>query len=269
MSHHSDESAGVPDDRLLVRPYVAPSGPPIRSTAPAWPDAGPVSDPFGAPGGRHADPGRAPGAEPLDAGGGAGGAGVTSFAVAAGGAAANGARAARRDRGGRLPLAVLALLALGAAGSLVWLLSGPDPRPDRAVVRPDLSVPVLPARPGAGSDGDEPSPERSVRASALPAAAPASSAGTSPAASPKPTPPPSASAGPPSAPSGTLRMGDRGPEVSALQQRLQGQGFTYVSVTGVYDSQTKRGVAQLQRDRDIKGDQPGVYGPATQAAFGS
>ena len=63
-------------------------------------------------------------------------------------------------------------------------------------------------------------------------------------------------------------MGDSGPEVRALQERLHGQGFTYVSVTGEYDSQTKRGVAQLQRDRDIKGDQPGVYGPATRAAFG-
>lgn len=53
----------------------------------------------------------------------------------------------------------------------------------------------------------------------------------------------------------------------ALQERLYGQGFTYVSPTGVYDDQTRRGVAQLQRDRDIKGDPKGVYGPATRAAF--
>ncbi|MFD8984403.1 peptidoglycan-binding protein [Streptomyces sp. NPDC059564] len=72
---------------------------------------------------------------------------------------------------------------------------------------------------------------------------------------------------PSAGPSGTLRPGDRGPEVRALQERLYGQGFTYVSPTGVYDNQTRRGVAQLQRDRDIKGDPNGVYGPATRAAF--
>ncbi|MFD9480878.1 peptidoglycan-binding domain-containing protein [Streptomyces nojiriensis] len=52
-----------------------------------------------------------------------------------------------------------------------------------------------------------------------------------------------------------------------MQEMLRGQGFTYVSVTGVYDNQTKRGVGQLQRDRSLKGDPPGVYGPATQAAM--
>ncbi|WP_326586471.1 peptidoglycan-binding domain-containing protein [Streptomyces sp. NBC_01294] len=62
-------------------------------------------------------------------------------------------------------------------------------------------------------------------------------------------------------------MGDSGPEVRSLQEMLYGQGFTYVSVTGVYDAQTKRGVSQLQRDRSIKGDPPGVYGPATRAAM--
>ncbi|MFB6810115.1 peptidoglycan-binding protein [Streptomyces sp. NPDC056387] len=261
MSHHSDESAAVPDDRLLVRPYVAPSGTPDRSTAtPAWPHTGPVPVSLRTPGARRGDSERAVGAEPAAA----------TAATATG--AAHGARAAGRERGSRLPLAVLALLALGGAGSLVWLLTGPDPQPGRAVVRPDLSVPMLPGRPGAGGDTAESSPAGSVRASVRstpPPTAPASPSGPSTASSPKPTPPPGTSAGQPSsASSGTLRMGDRGPEVSTLQQRLHGQGFTYVSVTGVYDSQTKRGVAQLQRDRDIKGDQPGVYGPATQAAFG-
>ncbi|WP_327363611.1 MULTISPECIES: peptidoglycan-binding domain-containing protein [unclassified Streptomyces] len=239
MSHHPDESGSVPEDRRLIRPYVAPSERPYRATTPAWPHTGPVPVSFRAPDARREDePGRS--------------------AEAAGAA---GARAGRRDRGSPLPLVVL-LLALGAAGGLVFLLSGPDPRPERAVVPPELSVPALPA--GSGGAGDEPSPAGSVRASAPPA-----SAGPSASRTPKRTPPASASAGQqPAGPSGTLRMGDRGPEVSALQERLRGQGFTYVDVTGVYDSQTKRGVSQLQRDRDIKGDQPGVYGPATQAAFG-
>ncbi|MFC5722266.1 peptidoglycan-binding protein [Streptomyces gamaensis] len=67
---------------------------------------------------------------------------------------------------------------------------------------------------------------------------------------------------------GTLRPGDRGAQVSALQRRLFGQGFTYVEVTGVYDDRTRRGVAQLQSDRDLRGDPSGIYGPHTRAAFG-
>ncbi|WP_051696284.1 peptidoglycan-binding domain-containing protein [Streptomyces sp. NRRL S-244] len=245
MSHHSDESAGAPDDRLFVRPYVAPSGRPSRATTPAWPHTGPVPVSFRAPEPRRDD-------DPEPAGSG-------------------------RERGSRVPLVASALfaLALAAAGGTVFLLSGPDPEPRRAVKAPELSVPVLPARsPGAGADAG-PSPEGSVRASAPSAAASASAPGPGPgAAGPsagqtsKPAPPGVPSGPPSSGASGTLRMGDRGPEVRALQERLYEQGFTYVSVTGEYDSQTKRGVAQLQRDRDIKGDQPGVYGPATRAAFG-
>ncbi|MFE3939164.1 peptidoglycan-binding protein, partial [Streptomyces goshikiensis] len=76
------------------------------------------------------------------------------------------------------------------------------------------------------------------------------------------------SAGITAAGGGTLRPGDRGSEVRALQERLHGQGFTYVVVNGVYDGRTRRGVAQLQSDRGISGDPQGVYGPATRAAFG-
>ncbi|MFZ3467523.1 peptidoglycan-binding protein [Streptomyces sp. 4.24] len=67
---------------------------------------------------------------------------------------------------------------------------------------------------------------------------------------------------------GTLRPGDRGPEVRTLQQRLYGQGFTYVEVNGVYDDQTRRGVAQLQSDRGLTGDPSGIYGPHTRAQSG-
>ncbi|WP_327130914.1 peptidoglycan-binding protein [Streptomyces sp. NBC_01343] len=244
MSHHSDESAGAPDDRLFVRPYVAPSARPPRSATPAWPHTGPVPVSFDAPGTR---------------GGGA--------AVEPAGAPA------APERGSRVPLAAFALLALAAAGGLAFWLSGPDPEPRRAVRAPQLSLPVLPARsPGADAEA---SPEGSGRASAPPAAASGPAAASSPGpAGPSAgrTPVPAKPSGPSGAASpggsGTLRMGDRGPEVRALQERLYAQGFTYVPVTGEYDSQTRRGVAQLQRDRDIKGDQPGVYGPATRAAFG-
>ncbi|MFZ3491981.1 peptidoglycan-binding domain-containing protein [Streptomyces sp. 5.8] len=66
----------------------------------------------------------------------------------------------------------------------------------------------------------------------------------------------------------TLRPGDRGAEVRTLQQRLYGQGFTYVEVSGEYDDRTRRGVVQLQSDRGLTGDPSGVYGPHTRAAFG-
>ncbi|MFD3680493.1 peptidoglycan-binding protein, partial [Streptomyces sp. NPDC058613] len=147
---------------------------------------------------------------------------------------------------------------------------------------PGLSVPVLPQRnPGAAADdpvaddptadgpatGAAPEATPSTRATPAPAGTASSSPAPSPSGSRDPKPPPSASAAPRPADDGTLRPGDRGAEVRALQQRLHGQGFTYVTVNGVYDAQTRRGVAQLQSDRGIEGDPKGIYGPATQAAF--
>ncbi|MFJ3963613.1 peptidoglycan-binding protein [Streptomyces sp. NPDC090036] len=246
MSQDPDESGIVPDDHLLVRPYVAPSGRPFPSAAapPAWPQAGPLAFPGPA---RGPYPGDVPDAAPAPA------------AAPVPAPAAAPAHAAGRSR---LPRAVLSLLALAAAGALVLWLSGPDPDPPRAGAPAELSVPVLPDR-GPDSGADVPRPTASVRSGA-PTASPSDSATGR---GPKEPPSPSAAAPSPSGSSGTLRMGDRGPEVRALQELLHGQGFTYVSVTGVFDGQTKRGVSQLQRDRSIKGDPNGVYGPATQAAM--
>ncbi|MGW6978950.1 peptidoglycan-binding domain-containing protein [Streptomyces sp. NPDC054932] len=255
MSQDPDESGIVPDDHLLVRPYVASSAPPPGSTAPAWPQTGPLAFPGPAHGPHPGVP--APTAAP----------------AAAPAATSTSAPTAVRDdaaRGGRspLPTAVLSLLALGAVGTLVLLLSGPDTQPPRAGAPAELSVPVLPAR-SPDSDSDDPGPTASVRSGA-PSSSPSPSAepDATTSRSPKPSSSPGASASGTPGSSGTLRMGDSGPEVRALQELLHGQGFTYVSVTGVYDSQTKRGVGQLQRDRSIKGDPPGVYGPATRAAMG-
>ncbi len=64
----------------------------------------------------------------------------------------------------------------------------------------------------------------------------------------------------------SLRRGDVGPDVHRLQQFLFGQGFTYVSASGVFDEATVRGVAQYQRNRGITGDPSGVFGPATSAS---
>lgn len=260
MSHDPDESAAVPDDRLLVRPYVAPSGRPSRPAASPWPEAGPLSF-------AGQVPSRAPGTA------------STPLPDPAPG------------RGGKRPArtAALCLLALAAAaGGSVYLLTDSDPRPESRSGRPPgLSVPALPAH---GPDGVAPSagaaetagpaasaPAAPDRAPATPTAPetagpsgePAASRGASPAPPPpRATAPGTPPAGTPAAGAGTLRPGDRGPAVRELQERLFGQGFTYVEVTGVYDERTRRGVAQLQRDRDIDGDPQGVYGPATRAVFG-
>ncbi|MFD3699158.1 peptidoglycan-binding protein [Streptomyces sp. NPDC058646] len=278
MSHHPEESGIVPDDRLLVRPYVVPVSGPAPSTAPAWPQSGPppvsfrVPEPFRDDAGR---PGSGTGSGP--------GSGTDSGRE---GVQPAGARPQEGDGDGdgggrRTPVAALALLALGMTGVLAYLLFAPDrPAPSRTGDSPALSLPA-PVLPVPSPDGAEPAPAPS---------GPAAETGPSPTPSPTPSATASAAPSPPAAPAspkppassapagqqapgtptpGTLRMGDSGEAVRVLQERLFGQGFTYVSATGVFDSQTKRGVAQLQRDRGIKGDPPGVYGPATQAAFGS
>lgn len=259
MSPDQDESGLVPDDeRLLVRPYVAPSGPLPGSFSPVWPEeSGRITVPT-----RFGPPAEAPGPSPVPVGE------SDSAQQAAPSAAPAGDR-----RGSRLPFLGLALLALGAAGALAFLLRSPDREPPRAVAPPGLSVPVLPARsPGAG---EEPTPAvESVRppAPGTPSATAPTGAGQTPAgpsAGPSRAPKPTGPTGtrPPTREGGTLSPGDRGAEVRALQERLHAQGFTYVSVTGVYDEQTRRGVLQLQQNRSIEGDRPGVYGPATRAAF--
>ena len=121
-----------------------------------------------------------------------------------------------------------------------------------------------------------------VAAPALPPPVGGSAAGSSPApsssgkpASTSPRTPDAASAARRTAPTGTpfaegtLRPGDRGPAVLRLQQQLFQQGFTYVSPTGDYDAATTRGVTQLQQNRGLTSDPPGVYGPESRAALTS
>ncbi|MFD0359341.1 peptidoglycan-binding protein [Streptomyces sp. NPDC127110] len=240
MSPHPDENGPEPDDRHLVRPYVAVTEGPHGPAYPDWPSLPESLEETTQPLPRVQP---APPAGPTDAD----------------------PRHAPARRGSRLAPAALALVALAGAGALVFLLSGSDPESPSASARPDLNLPALPARsPGAGD-----AEIRNQAATGKPSAT-ASRSPSAPPSSAKPatgSPTPGRTGKQPDS-SGTLRPGDKGPEVRTLQERLYGQGFTYVKVTGVYDGQTKRGVAQLQRDRDIKGDPSGVYGPATRAAFG-
>lgn len=64
----------------------------------------------------------------------------------------------------------------------------------------------------------------------------------------------------------SIARGDTGPDVKRLQQFLHGQGFTYVSATGLFDDATLRGVVQYPHGRSITGDPRGVFGPATRAS---
>ncbi|MFG1806862.1 peptidoglycan-binding protein [Streptomyces sp. NPDC049040] len=81
---------------------------------------------------------------------------------------------------------------------------------------------------------------------------------------PRRTPPEVPAAGP-----RVLLAGSRGPDVTELQRLLFDQGFIHVSQTGVFDAATVRGVRQLQSDRGLICDPPGVYGICTRAALTS
>jgi hypothetical protein len=146
---------------------------------------------------------------------------------------------------------------------------------------PPTTQPSSPA-PSQSASGGTPSATTSASVTP-PTSAPASSsavtAGSSTTALPPPTtsasslPPPttSASGPPPAAASApqprTLSPGATGPDVTALQQRLNRLiQPSWVPVSGIYDSQTAKAVAQVQQLLHVVGDLPGVCGPATSAA---
>lgn len=69
----------------------------------------------------------------------------------------------------------------------------------------------------------------------------------------------------PVAPVGTLRRGDRGPEVVELQRRLRGLGYWLGSPNDSLGPLTERAVTAFQKVEGMAPD--GVAGPATQAAL--
>ncbi|HEV2760814.1 MAG TPA: L,D-transpeptidase family protein [Acidimicrobiales bacterium] len=69
----------------------------------------------------------------------------------------------------------------------------------------------------------------------------------------------------PAAPVGTLRRGDRGPEVLDLQRRLRGLGYWLGSLNDSFGPLTEQAVTAFQKVEGMTAD--GVAGPATQAAL--
>ncbi|MEV8532496.1 peptidoglycan-binding protein [Streptomyces sp. NPDC051211] len=256
MSHHRDQSAAVDDDGRLVPPYIPAGGHsgPAGSWLPSVPEpTEPDPDP-GRPAPRSARP--------------------TAAGAPAGRASHR--RAVRSRRGPRTPLMIIGVLGVAATAGLLLLLRSPETERPKASPPPLTGVPGLPGG-GGVADGSEAPADTAAGTLTGPAATPSAvrpsaSAATTPSAKPSPgtgqtSAQPTPSPVRPERTDGTLRTGDSGPEVSELQQALFGQGFTYVSVTGRYDEATKRGVRQFQRDRSLRGDPSGVFGPHTRAAL--
>lgn len=64
-----------------------------------------------------------------------------------------------------------------------------------------------------------------------------------------------------------LRRGDRGSDVTALQQRLAEEGFYFGSIDGYFGSETQAAVRQLQLEKGLEAD--GIAGSRTFAALDS
>ncbi|MGV3759937.1 MAG: L,D-transpeptidase family protein [Actinomycetota bacterium] len=103
------------------------------------------------------------------------------------------------------------------------------------------------------------------------AGAPTTEAPTTPEATTTPTEPTTTPTAPtttttePAAADGTLELGESGPEVQGLQQRLSDRGFWLGSPDGTYGQLTRQAVMAFQKANGLSRD--GVAGPATLAAL--
>ncbi|MEU0284505.1 peptidoglycan-binding domain-containing protein [Streptomyces sp. NPDC006147] len=197
-------------------------------------------------------------------------------------------RRSRLRRGALIAASGAVVVVLGAAGWASGLFSYDSPSRDDAA--PDDIRASVPDQP-SGSPSAEPSPgASSASPSASPSASDSPSAGASASASPSPSasssaPSASAPAEPsatastgaassapavapePSDPGGTapvLRRGDRGPEVTELQQRLRQVWLYHGDIHGQYTPRVEEAVRAYQWSRGIA-EEMGVYGPQTRA----
>ncbi|MEU8705026.1 peptidoglycan-binding domain-containing protein [Streptomyces sp. NPDC048565] len=192
----------------------------------------------------------------------------------------------------RRPFAAIAVGAavaavVGTAAFASGLFDDKDSR-DAALPEATTSMPDTDGGPAASvsqspSSSSSPSPSATPSRSASASPSASASASTSPSASRPATastsPSPSASATKAPATTAaaapvdeaatgpTLRRGDRGPEVSELQRRLQEVWAYRGPENGDYSRQVEEAVAEYQRWVSVQGDPPGVYGPETRRAL--
>ncbi|MBM6400812.1 L,D-transpeptidase family protein [Phycicoccus sonneratiae] len=103
---------------------------------------------------------------------------------------------------------------------------------------------------------DTPTPSWTPTATPTPTDTPAPSPSTTPTPSPSPTP---------TKPRTTMRYGDHGKDVLALQKRLSGLGYWLGEPDGSFGSLTQQAVFALQKAAGISRD--GVVGPQTKKAL--
>ncbi|MES9519357.1 peptidoglycan-binding domain-containing protein [Streptomyces capoamus] len=174
------------------------------------------------------------------------------------------------------------LLAAGGAGAAIVaatafaLLSYHAPAHDRAAGEVRERIPTAPAQPRTPARTPPPPP-----APPPPAHIPSPTPTPSPSsASPSPSPTPSHTASPaPSTPTASptpdttpavapvLRLGDTGPQVTELQQRLRRLNLYGDRVDGTFTRPLEDAVRNYQLARGITGDLPGEYGPATRKSL--
>ncbi|WP_406329571.1 peptidoglycan-binding protein [Streptomyces sp. NBC_00203] len=195
-------------------------------------------------------------------------------------------RPRRRGRTAVLAVAGAVVTVVAAAGLASGLFSYDTPARDGALpedVRasvPDASSKapsVSPTSPSTKTTAPVPvAPAPSHSASASPSAS-ESSTSASPSRSATPTPT-TTSASPTSSATATrdgsderrvqtLRRGDKGPEVTELQQRLTQLALYTGDDNGRFDNQVEDAVSRYQWARGITGDEQGVYGTATRASL--
>jgi peptidoglycan hydrolase-like protein with peptidoglycan-binding domain len=194
----------------------------------------------------------------------------------------SGRPSARTGRALALALVLAAALAGCAGLNASWSTDdSASPRATDLAGGPTATTATTPVETASPSDTPAPTsspsrpatPSRTATPSPTPAAtaavSPKPSATTSPKPSAKPSAKASAKASPTPSPSPkprtTLKYGDRGPKVLALQQRLSDLGYWLGTPDGTFGSLTQQAVYALQKAAGISRD--GTVGPKTAKAL--
>ena len=174
----------------------------------------------------------------------------------------NGRRSARTARAMALALVVAAALA-GCAGLDASWSSDASQTPRASELAGGQTTAPRTATPPTTS----PKPAATAAVTATPSATPSATATAKPTVKASATPAAKASptASPSPKPRTTLKLGDRGPKVLALQQRLTDLGYWLGKPDGNFGSLTKQAVYALQKAAGISRD--GVIGPKTAKAL--